>query len=245
MTPAIQFRDLTVEFGRRRFGQRPFRALDRLTLTVAAGDFLAIIGSNGSGKTTAIHCALGLRQPTAGAVEVFGQRLRPGTPAFRDLVYVPEEPHYHDYLTVDEVTRYYAALHGRPATDAALDEVFARLRLTSSRHTRLSTCSKGMKQKVGLAQCLLQRPRLLVLDEPMRGLDPVAVREFRDVLAALHGDGVTVLMSSHVLPEVEQLATRVAILDAGRLLSVDALDSLIATRSLEDSLLATLGQARR
>lgn len=244
MTPAMQFRDVTVEFGRRGFGRRPSRALDGLTLTVAAGDFLALIGPNGSGKTTAIHCALGLRQPTAGTVEVFGQRLRAGTPAFRDLVYVPEEPVYHDYLTIEEVTRYYAGLHGRPATDAALDDVFARLHLTSSRHTRLSACSKGMKQKVGLAQCLLQRPRLLVLDEPMRGLDPVAVREFRDVLATLHKDGVTVLMSSHVLPEVEQLATRVAILDSGRLLSVDDLDTLIATRSLEDALMATLGQAR-
>jgi ABC-2 type transport system ATP-binding protein len=101
-----------------------------------------------------------------------------------------------------------------------------------------------MKQKVGLAQCLLQRPRLLVLDEPMRGLDPIAVREFREVLAALHKDGVTVLMSSHVLPEVEQLATRVAILDSGRLLSVNDLDALIATRSLEDSLMATLEQTR-
>ncbi len=244
MTPAMQFQNLTVEFGRRGFGRRPFRALDGLTLTVAPGDFLAIIGPNGSGKTTAIHCALGLRQPTSGTVEVFGQRLRAGTSAFRDLVYVPEEPVYHDYLTIEEVTRYYAGLHGRPVTDAALDDVFARLHLTSSRHTLLSACSKGMKQKVGLAQCLLQRPRLLVLDEPMRGLDPVAVREFRDVLAALHKDGVTVLMSSHVLPEVEQLATRVAILASGRLLSVDDLDTLIATRSLEDALMATLGQAR-
>jgi len=244
MTPAIQFNGVTVEFGRRGLGRGRCRALDGLTLTVAPGDFLALIGPNGSGKTTAIHCALGLRQPTGGTAEVFGQRLRPGTPACRGLVYVPEEPLYHDYLTVEEVTRYYAALHGRPATDAALDEVFARLHLTSARHTRLSACSKGMKQKVGLAQCLLQRPRLLVLDEPMRGLDPVAVREFRDVLAALHADGVTVLMSSHVLPEVEQLATRVAILDSGRLLSVNDLASLIATRSLEDALMATLGQAR-
>ncbi len=244
MTPAIQFNGVTVEFGRRGFGQRPCRALDGLTLSVAPGDFLALIGPNGSGKTTAIHCALGLRQPTAGTAEVFGERLRPGTAAYRDLVYVPEEPLYHDYLTVEEVTRYYAALHGRPAADAALDDVFARLHLGSARHTRLSVCSKGMKQKVGLAQCLLQRPRLLVLDEPMRGLDPVAVREFRDVLATLHADGVTVLMSSHVLPEVEQLATRVAIFDSGRLLSVNDLDALIATRSLEDSLMSTLGQGR-
>ncbi|MCC6992089.1 MAG: ABC transporter ATP-binding protein [Acidobacteria bacterium] len=242
MTAAIQLTGLTVEYGRRGFGARATRALDGVTLTVAPGDFMAIIGPNGSGKTTAIACLLGLRRPTAGTTRVFGAQLEAGTPAFRDIVYVPEEAQYHDYLTVEEVTRYYAALHGRPATDAALAAVFERLHLSSSRHTRIAACSKGMKQKVGLAQCLLQKPRLLVLDEPMRGLDPVAVREFRDVLAGLHRDGVTVLMSSHVLPEVEQLATRIAVLDSGRLLAVTDRDAV--TGPLEDWLMATLGETR-
>lgn len=242
MTTAIEFAGLTVTFGRRWTRARATRAVDGLSLTVRQGDFLALIGPNGSGKTTAIRCALGLLPPTSGRVTVFGQPLVAGTAAFRDVVYVPEEAHYHDYLTVDEATRYYAALHGRPASDAELDAVYARLHLTSARHTRIATCSKGMKQKVGLAQCLLQRPRLLVLDEPMRGLDPVAVREFREVLSGLHQDGVTILMSSHVLPEVEQLATRVAILDAGRLLSVDALSALVTVdRAVYDVAVEGLG----
>ena len=227
MTPVVQWSGVTVDFRRHALGARSHRALDGVELTINSGDFFALIGPNGSGKTTAIHCALGLLRPTSGRALVFGQRLEPGTPGFRDVVYVPEEPHYHDYLTIEEATRYYAALHGHPVTPAALAAVLERLHLTSSRHSLIAACSKGMKQKVGLAQCLLQRPRLLVLDEPMRGLDPVAAREFRDVLASLHRDGVTVVMSSHVLPEVEQLATRVGVLASGRLLSVNALNELL------------------
>jgi ABC-2 type transport system ATP-binding protein len=227
MSAAVVWSSLTMDFPGHRLGRRRHRALDAVTLDVEAADFFALIGPNGSGKTTALHCTLGLLAPTAGAARVFGDRLEPGAPAFRDVVYVPEEPHYHDYLTVDEAVRYYAALHGRPASPPSLAAVFERLHIGSARDTLVSACSKGMKQKIGLAQCLLQRPRLLVLDEPMRGLDPVAVREFRDVLTALHRDGVTVLMTSHVLTEVERLATRVAILDCGRLLSVNALDELV------------------
>ena len=228
MTAAVQLTELTVDFRRHGVSTRTHRALNAVTLEVAAQDFFALIGPNGSGKTTAIHCVLGLLPPTSGSAHVFGARLEPGAPAFRDIVYVPEEAHYHDYLTVEEAIRYYAALHGRPVTAPALAAVLERLHLETARHTLVSACSKGMKQKVGLAQCLLQQPRLLVLDEPMRGLDPVAVREFRDVLAALHRDGVTVVMSSHVLPEVEQLATRVGILDSGSLLSVSDLDALVS-----------------
>ena len=228
MSPVIEWSGVTVEFRRHRLGGARHRALAALTLAVGPGEFFALIGPNGSGKTTAIHAALGLIAPASGVARVFGAVLEPGAAAFREIVDVPEEPHYHDYLTVEEAIHYYAALHGRPPSPPALTAVLDRLRLTSARDTLVSACSKGMKQKVGLAQCLLQQPRLLVLDEPMRGLDPVAVREFREVLAALHRDGVTVLMSSHVLPEVEQLATHVAVLDEGRLLSTNALGELVS-----------------
>lgn len=222
--PALEWSSLSVTFGSR--GART-TAVNRVTLSLAAGEVLALIGPNGSGKTTAIRATLGLVPISDGDARVFGTRLSAGSPAFRDVVYVPEEPYYHDYLTVEEALRYYARLRGRLLTDGETTALLDRLHLGAARHTRLSACSKGMKQKLGLSQCLLGTPRLLMLDEPMRGLDPVAVREVRDIVVQAHAAGTAVLLCSHVLAEVEHLATRVAVLDSGRLLAVDAIDDLL------------------
>ena len=223
--PALDWASLTVTFGSR--GART-TAVDRVTLSLGAGEVLALIGPNGSGKTTAIRATLGLVPIGDGDARVFGTRLAAGSPAFRDVVYVPEEPYYHDYLTVEEALRYYARLRGRTFTDSEITALLDRLHLGAARHTRLSACSKGMKQKLGLSQCLLGPPRLLMLDEPMRGLDPVAVREVRDIIGRAHEAGAAVLLCSHVLAEVEHLATRVAVLDSGRLLAVDDIDDLLS-----------------
>lgn len=244
-TSALDWSALTVTFGSRR---RRTTAVDRVTLSVESGDVLALIGPNGSGKTTAIRATLGLVPISDGEARVFGERLIAGSPAFRDVVYVPEEPYYHDYLTIDEALRYYARLRGRVLSEADTRALLERLHLGAARHTRLSACSKGMKQKLGLSQCLLATPRLLVLDEPMRGLDPVAVREVRGLITEAHAAGAAVLLCSHVLSEVEHLATRVAVLDSGRLLALDAIGDLLAvgsgTRSLEDALIDTLASGR-
>lgn len=224
-TPALDWRALTVTFGSRR---RRTTAVDRVTLSVEPGDVLALIGPNGSGKTTAIRATVGLVPVTSGEARVFGERLSAGSTAFRDVVYVPEEPYYHEYLTIEEALRYYARLRGRVLSETEAGALLERLHLTAARHTRLSACSKGMKQKLGLSQCLLGTPRLLVLDEPMRGLDPVAVREVREIITQAHASGAAVLLCSHVLSEVEHLATRVAVLDSGRLLAVDDIGDLLA-----------------
>jgi ABC-type multidrug transport system ATPase subunit len=214
----VEIEELTVEFPR-GWRQKPTTAVDHLTLTIGDGEFCALLGPNGSGKSTTIYCTLGLLRPTSGSVRVFGETLTPGCPRLRDVAYLPEEPHYHDYLTVEEAVRYYAGLYGvRPAA-SAIDAVLERLNLGSARSVRIASCSKGMKQKVGIAQCLLHQPRLLLLDEPMRGLDPVAVKEFRDVLLDLNRHGATVVMSSHMLAEVELMATRAAVLANGRLVA--------------------------
>jgi Cu-processing system ATP-binding protein len=222
--PTLDWRALSVTFGSR---SRRTTAVDRVTRAVEPGDVLALIGPNGSGKTTAIRATLGLVPIAAGDARVFGERLAAGSAAFRDVVYVPEEPYYHDYLTIEEALRYYARLRGRVLSQAETTAVLERLHLSAARHTRLAACSKGMKQKLGLSQCLLGTPRLLVLDEPMRGLDPVAVREVRDIITQAHAAGAAVLLCSHVLSEVEHLATRVAVLDSGRLLAVDAIGDLL------------------
>ena len=239
----VQTDALTVTF-RRGWRRTRVTALDRLTLDVREGDFFALLGPNGAGKSTTMYSILGLLHPTAGEARVFGQRLRPGCEAFRDVAYLPEEPHYHDYLTVEEAVTYYARLSGVRATPRQIGDVLERLELGTARSAPVATCSKGMKQKVGIAQCLLQQPRLLLLDEPMRGLDPVAVREFRDVLVELNRKGATVIMNSHMLSEVELVANRAAILVNGRLVALDDVAHLVGrapdghTRTLEDSFIA-------
>jgi ABC-2 type transport system ATP-binding protein len=215
-------------------------ALDHVSLHVEEGESFALIGPNGAGKSTLVYCLLGLLTPSSGSARVFGSVLEPGAAAFRDIAFVPEEPHYHDYLTVEEAVEYYAALSGEQPPPGRVTTVLAQLRLEKERKTRLRACSKGMKQKVGIARCLMHQPRLLILDEPMRGLDAVAVKDFRDVLIDLNRRGVTIVMNSHQLSEVEQLASRVAILAGGRVLAIKPIGELTREGSLEDSFLALL-----
>jgi ABC-type multidrug transport system ATPase subunit len=220
---------LTVQF-RRGLRREPFRALDRLNLQVREGDFFGLLGENGAGKSTALHCILGLLRPTFGRVWVLGREPEPGDELFREVGYLPEEPLYHPYLTVEEATVYYASLSGVPSPRARALEMLDRLGLADHRDRRVAKCSKGMRQKIGIAQCLLHRPRLMLLDEPMRGLDPMTVHLFRSMLVERHREGATIVMSSHLLSEVEQVATRIAILHRGRAVAQDDLAKLV-TRS--------------
>ncbi len=218
---------LVVRYSRGPF-RKPFTALAGLDLEVGAGDFFALLGQNGAGKSTAMACMLGLQRPTAGAVRINGVRPAPGADVYRHVAYLPEEPTYHPYLTVQEALTYYARLQGVSNPGAAIAGVLDRLSLGEHRHLTVARCSKGMKQKVGIAQCLLHAPTVLFLDEPMRGLDPPTVALFREVLAALNREGATIVMNSHLLSEVEQLATRAAIIDRGLLLRQDRVANLTA-----------------
>jgi ABC-2 type transport system ATP-binding protein len=208
-------------------GRRPIKALDHLDLEVHEGDFFALLGQNGAGKSTAMYCLLGLLHPTEGRVTVFGRVPELGSSLYRDVAYLPEEPHYHDYLTVEEAVRYYGGLYGKEVTEPLLKELLERLQLEEFRKLPLRKCSKGMKQKVGIAQCLVNDARVLFLDEPMRGLDPLAVKEFRDILVQKNREGVTVIMNSHILSEVEMVANRAAIIDRGKLVVQDEVKNLL------------------
>jgi ABC-2 type transport system ATP-binding protein len=150
----------------------------------------------------------------------------------QDVAYLPEEPQYHGHLTVEEALIYYCALYRRPLDRRRLDDLLERFDLASAKRLRLDRCSKGMRQKVGIIQCLLPNPRLLFLDEPMRGLDPLAVREFRELLVQLNRGGATILMNSHILAEVEMVASRVAILDHGKVLRLDDMANLTRESAL-------------
>lgn len=218
--------NLHVNF-RRGVWRKQVRALNGLNLEVREGDFFALVGQNGAGKSTAMYCLLGLLKPTSGKVNVMGRTPELGSPLYESIAYLPEEPHYHLYLTVEEATRYYAALYGSDISTQTINNTLERLGLAEFKDLRLAKCSKGMKQKVGIAQCLLRETKLLFLDEPTRGLDPLAVREFRETLREIHRRGTTIVINSHVLSEIEMLANRVAIIERGKVVVQDELHNLL------------------
>lgn len=222
----IRATGLTIRY-HRGWRRRPFDALTAIDLEVRDGDFLALIGQNGAGKSTMMHAILGLVPPTAGTVEVFGRSPSPGASMFRQIGYLPEEPRYHEYLSVLEAATYYARLSGIRAPQSRVMELLDQLGLAEHRTTLIRRCSKGMKQKVGIVQCLIHRPCLLLLDEPMRGLDPLTVHLFRDMLLEMNRQGTTIVMNSHLLGEAEQVANRVAIVERGRLIANDAMANLL------------------
>jgi len=204
-------------------------ALNGLDLEVREGDFFALVGQNGAGKSTAMYCFLGLLRPTSGKLQVMGKVPELGRKLYEKVAYLPEEPHYHLYLTVAEATRYYSSLYGKRVSEKLVDDTLDRLGLAQFKSLPLSKCSKGMKQKVGIAQCLIHKPRVLFLDEPTRGLDPLVVREFRETLREIHQGGATIVMNSHVLSEIEMLANRVAIIEKGKVVVQDELRNLLTS----------------
>lgn len=225
----IRAEGVSVHFSRGLF-RGVVRALDGLDLEIREGEFFALLGQNGAGKSTTMYCLLGLLQPTRGKVSLLGQPPEPGGANYRYVSYLPEEPHYHDYLSVQEAVSYYGGLYGSPVSKKLLDETLERLRLSEHRTLSLRKCSKGMKQKVGIAQCLVNpEARVFFLDEPMRGLDPMTVRDFREILVERNQAGATIIMNSHILSEVEQVANRAAIIDRGRVVAQDDLSRLART----------------
>ena len=209
------------------FRQPPIRALDEVSLSVGQGDIFGLLGPNGAGKSTAMYCFLGLIRPNAGTISLFGQKPELGGAVFDRIAYVPEEPHYPLYLTVEEAVSTYALLYKRDVSKTRITEAIKRVGLSEFARLRLDKCSKGMKQKVGLATCLLAEPELVFLDEPTRGLDPVMVKEFRDIVLAMNQQGTTFVINSHILSEMELLCNRAAVMARGHVLVQDALRNLM------------------
>ena len=207
---------------------RPFAAVRGLTLALERGEIFGLLGPNGAGKTTTIKMILGLARPSAGSIRIDGRD--PGNPASRRrLGYLPENPCFYDHLTAVEYLALVGDLCGiepgsaRRRADALLD----RMGLAPHAHKPLRKYSKGMTQRLGLAQALLNEPSLLVLDEPMSGLDPIGRAEVKQLLREERGRGTTILMSSHVLAETESICDRIGILHEGRLLEVGSVSGLL------------------
>ena len=203
-------------------------AVDELSFTVAPGEIYALLGLNGAGKTTTIRMLLGMVRPTCGRVSLLGTRIRPRVRAVWSRVgYLVETPAAYPDLTVAENLAVAARLRGLTG-DGPIADVIARLGLEPYAHRRARTLSLGNAQRLGLAKALIHRPELLVLDEPANGLDPAGVAEIRALLGELAHDGVAVLLSSHILTEVARLATRIGVLDRGRLVWTGATTDLVA-----------------
>jgi len=222
--PSVVCENLTKVFT----GRRPVRALDHFSLTVEEGEIFGLLGPNGSGKTTFVKCCLNIIFPTSGKLRVLGRR--PGNlKTSLHVGYLPENPNFLDHLSGRAFLYYHAELARVPLANRhrRVEEVLERVRLDpSAARRRLRTYSKGMLQRIGLAQALLGKPTLIFLDEPQTGLDPIGRSEVKVIMREAVHEGSTVLFSSHVLGDVEDVADRVAIIDKGRVKRVASLDAL-------------------
>jgi ABC-2 type transport system ATP-binding protein len=226
--PAVEITNLTKDYEVGFWRKRKVRALDDLSLSIDEGQIFGFLGANGAGKTTTLKLLMRLIFPTSGAARILGHDIGDVRMHAR-IGYLPENPYFYDYLTARELLEYCAELFGFPAAarrKRAVD-LLARVNLDERRwDTQLRKFSKGMLQRVGLAQSLVNDPEIVFLDEPMSGLDPVGRREVRDLIASLRDEGKTVFMCSHILSDIEVLCDRVAILKRGRLAQEGYLDEL-------------------
>lgn len=226
--PALATFELTKEYAVGFWRKTPYRALDHLSLQVEAGEVFGFLGPNGAGKTTTLKLLMQLVFPTSGRAEILG-RPAGDLGVRRRIGYLPENPYFYDNLTAEELLSYFAGLFGYSAADCRvrvtrlLDEVG----VGAERRLQLRKFSKGMLQRVGIAQALINDPELVILDEPMSGLDPLGRRDVRKLILKLRDRGCTVFFSSHVLSDAEALCSRVAILAKGRLMTAGRLDELL------------------
>ena len=207
--------------------KRPKRALQPLHLIVEDGEIFGFLGPNGAGKTTTLKMLMGLVFPTAGSARILGKEWTDPEVKAR-IGFLPEQPYFYDYLTAHELLDYYGQLSGVPAKDRKfrIEEVLHRVGLTDIKGTQLRKFSKGMLQRAGIAQAILHNPRLVFLDEPMSGLDPLGRREVRDLMLQLQQEGKTVFFSTHILGDAEALCDRVAIIHKGELRGVGAVEEI-------------------
>jgi ABC-2 type transport system ATP-binding protein len=224
----IEIENLTKDYEVGFWRKRKVRALDQLTLQVEGGEIFGFLGANGAGKTTTLKLLMRLIYPTAGRARILGRDINDVQMHAR-IGYLPENPYFYDYLTARELLNYCAELFGYNRTERKrrTEDLLTRVRLDEkSWDKQLRKYSKGMLQRVGLAQALVNDPEIVFLDEPMSGLDPIGRREVRDLIASLRARGTTVFMCSHILSDIEVLCDRVAILNRGRLAETGRLEEL-------------------
>jgi ABC-2 type transport system ATP-binding protein len=244
MTTILKAEKLRVEYRSREIRQGTKVALAGLDLEVRAGEVFGFLGPNGAGKTTTMNVLLGFVQPTGGTASLFGIDVR--QPIARQRIgYLPELTYYYKFLTAEELLRFYAKIFGltRAETDKRIDNLLKLVELEPARKRPIKSYSKGMQQRVGLAQALINNPDLLVLDEPTSGLDPIGRMKVREIIQRLKNEGKTVFFSSHELGEVETVCDRVAIIHQGELKVVGRVDEIKKAHhaNLEQAFLEIIG----
>lgn len=225
---AVEVRDLVKEF-KTSFRKEPVRAVDKVSFSIAPGEVYGLIGPNGSGKSTTMKALLGLVTPTSGTCAIFGFDSSK-VDSRQEVGFLPENPYFYKHLTGEETIRFYGKLCGmRGATlTKRIEELLDLVGLDAARTRRLGGYSKGMLQRIGLAQALVQDPRLLILDEPTAGVDPIGSRQIRDLILTLKSRGITVFLCSHLLEQVQEICDHVGIINNGRLVKSGRLEDLIA-----------------
>jgi ABC-2 type transport system ATP-binding protein len=229
MGDVIEIKNLRVEYPGRNRAEPARLAVNGLTLSVRAGEVFGFLGPNGAGKTTTMNVLLGFVNATGGDAYLFGVNVR--EPIARQRIgYLPELTYYYKFLTAEELLRFYARIFGLPRaeTDRRIDSLLKLVELDAVRRRPIKTYSKGMQQRVGLAQALINNPELLILDEPTSGLDPLGRMKVREIIQRLKQEGKTVFFSSHELGEVETVCDRVAIISQGQLREEGRVSDLVA-----------------
>lgn len=229
MEYVVEIANLSKDYETGFWRKKKVRALDDLSLNVRGGQIFGFLGGNGAGKTTTIKILMGLLFPTSGSAKILGKSIS-HVDMHREIGYCPENPYFYDYLTARELMHYFGEIFGQDKTRRAVvaEELLSMVGLEQKSWDRqLRKFSKGMLQRVGLAQSLINDPQLVFLDEPMSGLDPIGRREVRELIAGLREKGKTVFMSTHILSDIEALCDEVAILRNGRLAATGKLDELL------------------
>ena len=227
-----------------------FPAVDGISFAVAPGEVLGLVGPNGAGKTTTLRCLAGIIAPTRGSVAIAGHDIqRDAIPAKQALAFIPDEPHLFEYLTVEEHLRFVGRLYGVADAPARIGPLLAELELSDKAKSLPAELSRGMKQKLAISCGLLHDPSVLILDEPLTGLDPAGMRRMRATIAARAKAGAAVILSSHLLTLVEELCTKLFVIRKGACVATGSFDEIIAMhphlagQSLEDVFLALTGDA--
>ncbi len=233
MENIIEINDLVKDYETGFFKKKKVRAVDGITLSVRGGQIFGFLGGNGAGKTTTIKMLMSLLFPTSGTAKILGQDISDFT-MHRKIGYCPENPYFYDYLTPRELLAYFGELFEveKGKTKDRAEDLLEKVGLEErDRSRQLRKFSKGMLQRVGLAQSLINDPEIVFLDEPMSGLDPIGRREVRELIASLRDQGKTVFMSTHILSDVEALCDEVAILRRGKLAASGTLDDLLVSHA--------------
>lgn len=227
--PAIETQELTKDFLVGFWRPRPYRALDALTLSVDEGEVFGFLGPNGAGKSTTLKLLMQLIYPTGGSASILGRPVG-DLSTKRRIGFLAENPYYYDYLTAEELLTYFARLFGHAGQEARtrVARVLDEVGVAEQRRLKLRQLSKGLLQRVGLAQAMINDPELIFLDEPMSGLDPLGRRQIRDLILQLRKRGCTVFFSSHILSDAEALCSRVGIMAHGKLVACGRVSDMLA-----------------